>query len=96
MSTQVRDSVLAPKGYQQIAASTLANATTLTVPDGARYALIVPEQAGVRYRDDGTSPTSTVGMPMAAGDSLWYTGRLQSISFIRTDTTTVLNILYYG
>ena len=60
-------------GYQQIA--DLSSAVGLTVPvlapDGSNqkptFALIICETQGIRWRDDGTSPSSSVGMILAAG-----------------------------
>ncbi len=45
----------APKGYQQI--TDLSSAVSLTVPNGANYAIIEAETQSVRWRDDGTAPT---------------------------------------
>lgn len=49
-----------PRGYQQITVSTTA--VGLTVPAGASRAIVVVEAQPIRYRDDGTDPTSSVGM----------------------------------
>lgn len=89
-------------GYQQIA--TLTSATGLTVPprtpEGLAYkpnfALITPEGAGVRWRDDGVDPTATVGMPLAVGVTLQYDGDLSKIKFIEQTTSAKLNISYYA
>src|SRR6266852_2716499 len=47
-------------GFQTITVS--STAIGLTVPRGALFAVAVVETASIRYRDDGTDPTSTVGM----------------------------------
>ena len=91
-------------GYQQISNGTLAGATKLTVPAGASAALI--EGTGtngtngdcVRWEDDGTAPTGTTGMPLAALTPLYYqasalAGNLQFI--IASGATCTLNVLYY-
>lgn len=86
----------APLGYQQIGASTLAAATPLTVPaGGAGLAIIIPDTAAVRWRDDGVAPSATVGMPLAAGAVLEYTGDLLAIQFIAESGSPVLNVSYY-
>lgn len=85
---------LRPLGYQQI--TSLSSATGLTVPRGAIVALIQPETQAVRWRDDGTNPTASVGMPLAAGETLPYTGYLETIKFIQQTASATLNISYYG
>lgn len=82
-------------GYQQI--TSLAAATALTVPAGTAFALIVPETQAVRWRDDGTDPTSTVGMPLAAGTELQYDAMsLTRLKFIEQTASAKLNISYYA
>lgn len=85
---------LRPLGYQQI--TSLSSATALTVPRGAIVALIQPQTQAVRWRDDGTNPTASVGMPLAIGETLPYTGYLESIKFIEQTASAALNISYYG
>lgn len=83
-----------PLGYQQI--TSLAAVQTLAVPSGATAALIMSEIASVRYRDDGTKPTATVGMLLNAGGSpLLYAGNLAAIAFIQVSAAAILNVLYY-
>ena len=81
-------------GYQQI--TSLSAAATLTVPAGATMALIVAETQAVRWRDDGTAPTSSVGMPLATGVSLSYDGDLKAIRFIQQTASATLNVSYYA
>lgn len=89
-------------GYQQI--TSLSSAANLTVPArdanglNARpvIALITPEGQSVRWRDDGVAPTSTVGMPLAAGVTLQYDGDLSKIQFIEQAASAKLNISYYS
>jgi hypothetical protein len=88
-------------GYEQI--TTLTAATSLTVPavtpEGLNgkpvFALIVAEGAPVRWRDDSTAPTATVGMPLAIGVPLQYDGDLSKIKFIEQSASAKLNISYY-
>lgn len=81
-------------GYQQI--TSLSSATGLTVPQGTTLALIVPETNNVRWRDDGTAPTASVGMPIYLGASLSYDGDFNRIKFIETTASAKLNISYYA
>jgi hypothetical protein len=88
-------------GYQQITVNT---AKTLTVPTNAPdglnarpvFALIVAEVAGVRWRDDGTAPTASVGMPLAVGVPLQYDGDLTKIQFIQQSAGAIINVSYYS
>lgn len=93
--------VTACMGYQQI--TSLSAATGLTVPTTDKqgnlkqptFALIVAETQGVRWRDDGTNPTATVGMPLPVGVPLQYDGDLKGIKFIEQAASAKLNISYY-
>jgi hypothetical protein len=81
-------------GYQQI--TSLSSAQALTVPAGATMALIVPETQAVRWRDDGTVPTASVGMPVAIGEPLNYDGDLNRIRFIEQTASAKINVSYYA
>lgn len=84
----------APLGYEQL--SSLSSAASLTVPAGANFALITAETAAVRWRDDGTAPTASVGMPMATSDApLQYSGTLSALQFIAQTGSPKLNVSYY-
>lgn len=90
----VRDAVLEPKGYEQI--TDLSSAVSLTVPTGAKVARIQTLTQAVRWRDDGTAPTGTVGMQLAAGSDLWYIGKLSAFQAIEVAGSAELNVSYYG
>lgn len=89
-------------GYQQI--TSLSASTALTVPvvdkNGLSctpsIAIITPESQAVRWRDDGTAPTATVGMPLAVGATLQYDGDLTQIRFIEQTGSAKLNVTYYA
>ena len=92
-----------PLGYQQILAATLASATHLTPPTppaGLLVGYMVIQcdvtSAGVRWRDDGTAPTSTVGMILNAGQELDYSGDATMIQFIASTGSPILNVSYYA
>jgi len=84
---------LKPNGYQQI--TSLSSASSLTVPTYSTAAIVCVETANVRWRDDGTAPTTTVGMPVAAGQCFAYTGSLSAIQFIAQSGSPVVNVAYY-
>lgn len=82
-------------GYQQIVGAVAS--TALTVPAGAGMALISCAGAAVRWRDDGTAPTASVGYPLPVGGELVYTAsNLAQLRFIETAPTATLDICYYG
>lgn len=82
-----------PLGYEQI--TEVGTAIGLTVPDGATYCQIVSEAQDVRWRDDGTAPETGVGMPLAKGVTLEYSGTLSAIQFIEVSDGASLNVSYY-
>lgn len=81
-------------GYQQI--TSLSSAAGLTPPQGATLALIVPESQNVRWRDDGTNPTASVGMPIFVGASLSYDGDFNKIKFIEEAASAKINVSFYA
>lgn len=82
-------------GYQQL--TSLSSATLLTVPAGAVLALCTPETQAVRWRDDGTNPTASVGQPLPVGAELRYDGAgLAVVKFIEQVASAKLNVVYYG
>lgn len=85
--------VATPLGYQQI--TPITTSTHLTPPAGATYAVVSTEGAPVRYRDDLTAPTATVGMPIAVGVTITYAGPLAAVQFIQESATAILNVAYY-
>lgn len=83
-----------PLGYQQY--TSLSSATNLTgYPDGATIAEIIVEAQGIRYRDDGTAPTASIGMPVVAGNAFQYSGDLSAIQFIAQVSGAIINVSYY-
>lgn len=85
------DGTVEPAGYRQLAPT---SAMGISV-GGGRVALIQALVQNVRYRDDGTDPTSSVGMRLHAGESVWYTGDLSKLRFIEEASGAELNISIY-
>jgi len=81
-------------GYQQITPGAVS--TALTIPVGARIAVIQSEVAVMRWRDDGTAPSATVGMRIAAGGELVYDGELTKIRLIQEAAGAIANVSYYA
>lgn len=90
-----------PLGFQQLTLTGTAQSLTLpTLPAGfvVGYTVIQCEgtSAVARWRDDGTAPTSTVGMILNTGSELDYTGDPTMIRFIIGSGSPILDISYYA
>ena len=87
---------LVSKGYQQLSVSNTA--LSLTVPTGSLMAFAISEASPVRWRDDGTAPTTTVGVPQNASSTLILCGSgvLASFQVIAITGTTNFDLSYYG
>ncbi len=84
-------------GFQQI--TSLSSAVGLTIPTEPfvpTRAFIVAEGNDVRWRDDGTNPTASVGMILIRNNVLSYDGDLKKIKFIESAAGAKLNISYYA
>lgn len=80
-------------GYEAIAPT---SSTALTVPAGAQFALIRTEVQDVRWTDDGTTPTLTVGMILMIEDpAMWYAGNLHALLFFNDTAGALVRIQYY-
>lgn len=77
-------------GYQQV--NGVVAATALTVPSGTRVAFIQVENQAVRWRDDGTDPTVTVGNLIPVLDTLMYAGDFTKFKLIEVAPSTIVNI----
>lgn len=87
---------LSPLGIATIAnASIVAAAGLGTIPDNTLVAFIQAEGGDVKWTDDGTTPTSTVGKRLYDGQELQYSGPLKSLKIISVSGTPQLNVSYY-
>jgi hypothetical protein len=89
---------LQPLGYCQL--SSLNSATNFSscaggIPAGANVAWISVGSEAIRYRDDGTPPTASVGFPLAAGATLLYVGTPRLIQFIEQKASATVDVLFY-
>lgn len=90
-----QNAVLRTKGFQALTVSNTA--VGFTVPSGTEYAIASLEANNIRYRDDGTAPTSSVGLLITATSIFGVCqNSLDSIRFIRETADGLLNIEYYG
>ena len=91
--------IYTPLGYQQI--TPVPAGTTLTIPTGTapRIVEICVETNNVRYRDDGTAPTTTVGIPVVVTSTVptcfQYSGSLTAIQFTQVTSPATLDVSYY-
>lgn len=94
-----------PLGYKQIPAASTASVFTLAtagtgttygagIPPGATFAIISPEAQGLRWRDDGTAPTTTIGQRLLTDNELPYTGTLETWQGINLTAGTIVNIIF--
>ena len=99
---------LQPMGFEQLtginAATALASpagslwSATAGVPGTkARLAIFCVEGANVRWRDDGTAPTTSVGMRILKDTDMLYVGDLKAIRFIDEagGGAAKVNVSYY-
>jgi hypothetical protein len=81
-----------PAGYVKLTGLTSAKGFSIS---NARVALITVIGANVRWRDDGTAPTATDGMPVFAGQSFKYCGNLKKLKFIQEAAGAEVHISGY-
>ncbi len=87
---------LFPLGYVQLSLSTNTVTELPDSPEGTIVALIKIEGAAARYRDDGVDPTSSMGMPVAVGESLVYDALMIDMRMIGQADGSKVNVAYYG
>jgi hypothetical protein len=82
-------------GVVGLAAALNSASGAVSVPPDAVMVLIACEVQGVRWTDDGQTPTASFGIPMAVGQEFAYSGNLNGILFAAMTGTPVLDIAYY-
>ena len=87
-----RDS-FTPVGYQAL---TPTASTALTVPNGATHCSITTTVQALRFTDDGTTPTLTVGQLLPKDLApYWYAGDLHKLLLFNETAGAVVKVLYY-
>lgn len=89
----------ASRGYQQstsLSTSTAAGLPSLPSNPGAGSALISVESSAIRWRDDGTAPTSSVGQPIGAAQAICYAQDLGAFQMIGQTAGATVNVTYYN
>jgi len=83
-------------GHQQITSLSSAVAFT-SIPVGSDTVLVQCQTQNVRYRDDGTDPTATVGIILVALTVYEFTvAQFARMKFIQTAASAALNVAFYG
>lgn len=85
-------------GYCQLTSIDTAAALSACsggIPSGANTVIFEPEAQAIRYRDDGTAPTASVGFPVAVGGSVLYSGAISKLQVISQTSGAKLNVLFY-
>lgn len=85
-------------GFESITVSTTAIGCTAATHAGASHAVITVEDQAIRYRVDGTDPTSNVGHEALDYDviTLASSDQIQKFKAIRRDgTDATLRVTYY-
>ena len=65
------------------------------IPARTVWAVICVETANIRYRDDATNPTASVGIPVLAGQCMGYRSRFSALAIIAQSGSPVVNISFY-
>jgi hypothetical protein len=88
-----------PLGYCQltsVSSSTLVSSCSGGIPARTAWAVLCVDTAAIRWRDDGTAPTASVGMPVAAGQCFYYSGTFSTLRVIAQTGSPVVNISFYS
>ena len=86
-----------PKGHQHF--SSPATSTALTVPTGARFALITTASSAIKLMDTGAAATTGAGgngLNIPVGTVFQYTGDLSAVRIIQVTAGAEVDVLYYA
>jgi hypothetical protein len=100
-TTQDQSYSVKAHAYAQVSVTTAAQALTalgVTIPAWATMAFIVPESGALRYRCDGTAPTTSNGMPIAQGQAWPIQGAtsLAALQLVAQAGTVSVSIEFRG
>lgn len=88
-----------PLGYQQLTVDDTTGGVALTVPVNSKRAVIHVEAQPIRWTDDGTPPTTNLGV-LAKADTnfnLYGSVSLKQFRAIKDDSSNAtLSICFYG
>lgn len=66
-----------------------------TPPAGATYAVIQCEGGVVKWTDDGSAPTATLGLTLSDGGELRYNGNIPAVRIASKSGSPALCVAYY-
>lgn len=81
-----------------VAAATALSSCGSGIPGGAVCIMATVTGQPVNWRDDGSSPTATVGTGgqlIAVGERFWYCGKLSALLFIQQGATATFAASFY-
>ena len=84
--------------YQLSATNTTSSASVTSggIPPQASMAFLQAETADVRYTDDGSAPTTSIGNIVIHGiPGIFYTGTLSKLQFIALSGSPLLDVAFY-
>jgi hypothetical protein len=87
-----------PLGYCQLSVTTVVGISTCSggIPARTVWAVLCAETANIRWRDDGTNATTSVGMPLNAGSCMYYSGTMSALTVVAVSGSPVLDICFYS
>jgi len=96
-NVSAQSTLLTAQGYEQIQLNS-GTPVALSPPADAQLAIINAELNTIRFRDDGTPPTTTVGQPIVKFTTLQYNVRnLANCLLIESsDGSAIANVSYYS
>lgn len=75
--------------------TTISSATSFTSPPaGATGVVVQAETKDIRLTCDGTTPTSTTGLLLTAGDSIVLFGDIAKLKVIETAASAAVSLTY--
>ena len=87
----------AAAGFDAAALLTSITGVSPQLAKGTVLLLIQPDTQAFRWTDDGQTPTTTLGYPLASGQELRYTGRNPAaLRFLSVVAGGFLNVAIYS
>lgn len=109
MATVAREGPFGTGKYVQVTSLATAVSVSASLPTGTgtvvggsdtysdiNVVLMQAESQNIRWRDDGTAPTASVGMVLAAGESFLFEGNINNLKVIETTASAKLNLNFYA
>lgn len=81
---------------QETALSGAKNLPSIPTGDRSYRVLVQAEAQAIRWRDDGTDPTASIGMIIPVNTVLEYDGDINKFRMIETTASAKANVSYYG